>query len=146
MPVQHPWALCAASRHHLLENHHLDDSQNLVPACSMSTLEPWHVCSSFSRKETQTESEIDDDASVAESFVSLSRVRRTEPERIAYFKNQPECSEIDPHRVWCTRCQKHVSLGKKQTYAVRPWEKHREKCDQKVPKSMLYVIFSLQLN
>ncbi|KAF8916053.1 hypothetical protein CPB85DRAFT_365792 [Mucidula mucida] len=88
------------------------------------------------QKETQTESEIDDDASVAESFVSLSRVRRTEPERIAYFKNQPECSEIDPHRVWCTRCQKHVSLGKKQTYAVRPWEKHREKCDQKVPKSM----------
>ncbi|KAF8989010.1 hypothetical protein BDZ89DRAFT_1087513, partial [Hymenopellis radicata] len=88
------------------------------------------------QKETQTESEIDDDASVAESFISLSRVRRTEPERIAYFKNQSECSEIEPHRVWCTRCQKHVSLGKKQTYAVRPWEKHREKCDQKVPKSM----------
>ncbi|KAJ7576997.1 hypothetical protein C8J56DRAFT_972084 [Mycena floridula] len=79
------------------------------------------------------ETEFDDTASVAESFMSTNRVRRTEPERIEYFKNQPECDpQLEPHRVRCLRCRKHVSLGTKTTYAVKPWESHRLRCDQKV--------------
>lgn len=81
--------------------------------------------------------ETDDGASVADSFISTNKIRRTEAERIEYFRNQPECGDIEPHRAFCTRCQKHVGLGKKQTYTVRPWETHRAKCDQKVPASML---------
>ncbi|KAL1716319.1 hypothetical protein EV715DRAFT_255220 [Schizophyllum commune] len=81
--------------------------------------------------------ETDDGASVAESFVSNTKIRRTEAERIEYFRNQPECGEIEPHRAFCTRCNKHVGLGKKQTYTVRPWETHRAKCDQKLPVSMM---------
>ena len=65
------------------------------------------------------------------------RAKRTEAERIEYFRNQPECGEIEPHRAFCTRCNKHVGLGKKQTYTVRPWETHRAKCDQKLPVSMM---------
>ncbi|KIY70563.1 hypothetical protein CYLTODRAFT_408791 [Cylindrobasidium torrendii FP15055 ss-10] len=81
------------------------------------------------QRKAPTESEVDDDGSIAESLISTNRVRRTEVERIAYFENQSECGTVEPHRVNCTRCRKWVSLGKKQTYAVKPWEKHREKCD-----------------
>ncbi|KIK50457.1 hypothetical protein GYMLUDRAFT_51165 [Collybiopsis luxurians FD-317 M1] len=79
-----------------------------------------------------SESDFDDGASVADSVMTNSnRVRRTEEERIEYFKNQPECGSLEPNRVKCTRCQKYVSLGKQTTYNVRPWEKHRAKCDLK---------------
>jgi len=73
----------------------------------------------------------DDNASIADSTVSTSRVRRSETERIQYFENQPECGEMQPHHVQCLRCQKPVNLGRKQTYAVRPWEIHRARCDQR---------------
>ncbi|KAK0188652.1 hypothetical protein F5146DRAFT_1056184, partial [Armillaria mellea] len=89
--------------------------------------------------EPEYQSDEDDNASVAESFISLSRVRRSEAERTEYFKNQPECQfiEDDSHHVKCTRCGKVVSLGTNRPFTVRPWEKHREKCDQQVPSSML---------
>lgn len=32
----------------------------------------------------------------------------------------------------CKRCDKWVNLGRKQTYAVRPWEQHRDQCDRKI--------------
>jgi len=84
-----------------------------------------------------SESEMDDGASVADSVMTTTRVRRTEAERIAYFKNQPECDSLEPHRVKCLRCQRNINLGTKQTFAVRPWELHRAKCDQKVPSSVM---------
>ncbi|KAJ4475041.1 hypothetical protein J3R30DRAFT_3506223 [Lentinula aciculospora] len=80
---------------------------------------------------TPSESDFDDGASIADSIISVNRVRRSESERIEYFKNQPECGTLEPNRVKCLRCQKYVSLGKQTTYKVRPWEKHRAKCDLK---------------
>jgi len=74
--------------------------------------------------------EDDDNVSVADSSVSL-KIRRNEAERIEYFQNQSECGKTDPHHVECLRCGKSVNLGRKQTYAVRPWEIHRARCDQK---------------
>ncbi|ESK94880.1 hypothetical protein Moror_14047 [Moniliophthora roreri MCA 2997] len=84
-----------------------------------------------------SESELDDGASVADSILSTTRVRRTEAERIEYFNNQPEASDVEPHSVTCLRCKKKVGLGKRQTYAVKPWELHRVRCDAKVPPDML---------
>ncbi|KAJ3786959.1 hypothetical protein GGU10DRAFT_350174 [Lentinula aff. detonsa] len=78
-----------------------------------------------------SESDFDDGASVADSIISGNRVRRSEDERIEYFKNQPECGSLEPNQVKCLRCQKYVSLGKRTTYNVRPWENHRSKCDLK---------------
>jgi hypothetical protein len=37
---------------------------------------------------------------------------------------------MEPHRVLCMKCDKWVNLGRQQTYAIRPWEKHRERCDK----------------
>ncbi|KAL0575287.1 hypothetical protein V5O48_006688 [Marasmius crinis-equi] len=84
----------------------------------------------------QSESDFDDGASIAESFMSINKVRRTEAERIEYFNNQPEASNIEAHQVTCLRCKKTISLGKKQTYVVKPWETHRTRCDAKVPSGM----------
>ncbi|KAJ7043723.1 hypothetical protein C8F04DRAFT_728086 [Mycena alexandri] len=90
--------------------------------------------SAIKRKRFATPETVDDNASVAESSISMGagQIRRTEAERIEYFNNQPDCSSIEPHSVTCTRCNKVVQLGRKQTYTVRPWETHRIRCDQRV--------------
>ncbi|KAJ7917511.1 hypothetical protein B0H13DRAFT_1994776 [Mycena leptocephala] len=69
--------------------------------------------SAINRKRFATPETVDDNAS-----------------RIEYFNNQPDCSNIEPHNVTCTRCNKVVQLGRKQTYTVKPWETHRRRCDQ----------------
>jgi len=79
--------------------------------------------------------EDDDNVSVADSSISV-RVRRNEAERVEYFQNQPECGKMEPHHVQCLRCGMSVNLGRKQTYAVRPWEIHRARCDQKPPQTI----------
>ncbi|KAF8226847.1 hypothetical protein L208DRAFT_1406440 [Tricholoma matsutake] len=92
---------------------------------------------SSSRRTATPETEMDDNVSIADSVVTISvgKIRRTETERIEYFRNQSECSTLEPHRALCTRCNKFVNLGRNQTYAVRPWETHRTKCDQQIPSS-----------
>ncbi|KIM90382.1 hypothetical protein PILCRDRAFT_812122 [Piloderma croceum F 1598] len=75
--------------------------------------------------------DIDDSVSIAESSPGSGRVRRTEAERIQLLEADLNCGEMEPHRVYCTSCEKWVNLGKQQTYALRPWEKHRARCDQK---------------
>ncbi|KAE9396892.1 hypothetical protein BT96DRAFT_921818 [Gymnopus androsaceus JB14] len=77
--------------------------------------------SSISQRQiAPSESDFDDGASVADSS-----------ERIEYFKNQPECGSLEANRAKCLRCDKYVALGKQTSYNVRPWEKHRAKCDLK---------------
>ncbi|KAJ7654483.1 hypothetical protein DFH06DRAFT_1092702 [Mycena polygramma] len=81
----------------------------------------------------------DDNVSVAESSMSMGvgAIRRTEAERIEYFNNQSDCSNIEPHNVTCTRCNKTVQLGRKQTYTVKPWETHRKRCDRLTSGSVI---------
>lgn len=76
----------------------------------------------------------DETSSIAESSAG-GRIRRSESERIQYFKDQSQCDDIEPRRVHCARCDKWINLGKRQTYAVRPWEIHRRKCDPRSPVS-----------
>ncbi|KAJ7255490.1 hypothetical protein B0H12DRAFT_534922 [Mycena haematopus] len=93
--------------------------------------------SSINRKRFATPDDVDDSASVAESSMSMGvgTIRRTEAERIEYFNNQPDCSNVSSYSATCTRCNKVVSLGRKQTYTVKPWEKHRKRCDQMIAAS-----------
>ncbi|KAF9466125.1 hypothetical protein BDZ94DRAFT_1252170 [Collybia nuda] len=93
----------------------------------------------LSRRGETPDSEADEGASVtasvADSTISVTTIRRTEDERLAYFKNQPDLGELEDHRAQCTRCGKFVALGKKQKYTVRPWENHRKRCDALVVDS-----------
>ncbi|KZT21590.1 hypothetical protein NEOLEDRAFT_1164557 [Neolentinus lepideus HHB14362 ss-1] len=76
--------------------------------------------------------ESDEDASsVAESSAGAPgtpRVRRTEPERIQHFRDDPHCDQFEEHRVHCTNCDKWISLGKRPTYAITPWANHLKRC------------------
>lgn len=76
----------------------------------------------------------DETSSIAESSAG-GRIRRSESERIQYFKDQPQCDDMEAHRAHCVRCDKWINLGKRQTYTVRPWEIHRQKCDPRSPVS-----------
>lgn len=69
--------------------------------------------------------------SVAESIRGTTRIRRTEAERRQYFENQPECANISPYEVTCTRCDKVLKLDRRRPYHVQRWEKHRLTCDLK---------------
>jgi hypothetical protein len=89
--------------------------------------------------------DVDDSASVVDSSPAALKVRRTEAERIQILKDDAACGEMEPHRAICTRCEKWVNLGKQQTYALRPWEKHRRRCDQKHSVETPYVSHSRNL-
>jgi hypothetical protein len=90
------------------------------------------------------DNDADETSSIAESSFG-SRIRRLEPERIQYFKDQSHCDDSEPHRAHCNRCNRWIYLGKRQTYAVRPWETHRRKCDQVPPVSKESVRFTLNV-
>lgn len=85
------------------------------------------------RSRPMTPDHMDDVSSIAESSPG-SAIRRTQAERVQLFKEDPYCGDMEPHRLLCTRCDTWVNTGKQQTYAVKPWEKHRNRCDQLTPK------------
>ncbi|PFH51785.1 hypothetical protein AMATHDRAFT_2698 [Amanita thiersii Skay4041] len=110
----------------------LDDSlsaPSLNPRPSQASTHPTIPKPLSQRRLDTPGTDVDDNASIAESVRTTGKIRRTEAERILYFKNQPECTNLEPHRVFCTRCETFVNLGQRQTYSVRPWELHRTKCD-----------------
>ncbi|KAG5647861.1 hypothetical protein DXG03_007785 [Asterophora parasitica] len=90
---------------------------------------------SSSRRPASPETDVDDSASVTDSAISTSKMRRSEVERKTYFENEPECGRLEDHSAECTRCGRFVALGRRRKYTVRPWEIHRLKCDQKEPKT-----------
>ncbi|KIK98231.1 hypothetical protein PAXRUDRAFT_134646, partial [Paxillus rubicundulus Ve08.2h10] len=108
-------------------------SKSIHARGSSTSTNSGHVkLSSLARRPESPADDADETSSIAESSTGV-RVRRTEPERMQYLKDQPECSELEAHRAFCTRCNSWVNLGKPRTYTVRRWELHRVKCDQKPP-------------
>ena len=78
-----------------------------------------------SLKGTETQDEGRDDISVAESSKTH---RKTEDERLQFFRSQPECREVEPHRAFCTGCDQWVPLNPNRAYVMRPWLIHRRDC------------------
>ena len=72
----------------------------------------------------------DDVSSIAQSSPVVATIRRTEPERIKILRESEHCGDLEPHKAFCKHCSKWVNLGKQQTYALKPWEAHRKRCDQ----------------
>jgi hypothetical protein len=88
---------------------------------------------------------MEDSVSIVESSPGSARIRRTEAKRIQILEDDVNCGEMEPHRVYCTSCEKWVNLGKQQTYALRPWEKHKTRCDQKQSVEPSYAIYLLNV-
>jgi hypothetical protein len=77
----------------------------------------------------------DENSSISEAAADVTKPRRTEAERSQILKDHPECGDVETHRVYCNRCKKWLSLGKRQAYSLGPWEKHRATCDRKPPRN-----------
>ncbi|KAG6861448.1 hypothetical protein C0995_016539 [Termitomyces sp. Mi166 len=108
--------------------------QALAPACaSAASQKPVSVSSGKglgSRRTASPDTDADDNASIADSVISVGRIRRNEAQRLQYFKNEPLCGALTKDNAECKRCGKSVRLGGRTTYRIRPWEMHRAKCDQ----------------
>ncbi|KAI0048125.1 hypothetical protein FA95DRAFT_1126820 [Auriscalpium vulgare] len=68
----------------------------------------------------------DDAASVAESSRTVNR--RTEEDRIAFFRAQSACGDVEPHRAFCNSCETWVPLNATRRYVMRPWTVHSRQC------------------
>jgi hypothetical protein len=54
--------------------------------------------------------------------------RRNADQRAAILRQDPLLAEVEPHRVYCSLCQKWVQLRQDSTYCANPWQQHRSKC------------------
>jgi len=90
------------------------------------------VIKPLSSQRFQTPDAERDDISVADSSKPSQRKERTEAQRMQFFKDQPECREVEPYRAFCTGCNEWVSLNLKKTYTMQPWLKHRRECRDKL--------------
>ncbi|KZP19375.1 hypothetical protein FIBSPDRAFT_828258 [Athelia psychrophila] len=77
----------------------------------------------------QSTPDMDDSVSIADSAKSASKPRTTPASRIQNIQSHINCGDIEPHRAFCTKCDKWANLGKQQTYSVGMWLKHRARCD-----------------
>ncbi|KAH9975946.1 hypothetical protein BGW80DRAFT_1457477 [Lactifluus volemus] len=80
-----------------------------------------------SLKGTEAQGDSCDDVSVAESS-KYHHHRKTDEERLQFFRSQPECREVEPHRAFCTGCNQWVPLNPSRAYVMRPWLVHRRDC------------------
>lgn len=82
---------------------------------------------SSSRSDSQEEGSDDDAVSIAGS-TKAARKRKREPDRIQFFKDDPQCKDIEPHRALCAKCDTWISLHAKRRYVMQSWTEHRKAC------------------
>ena len=59
---------------------------------------------------------------------TITRTRKSEDERVQYFKSDPLCKEIEAHRALCARCNSWIELNPKRRYIMKEWVAHRKGC------------------
>lgn len=104
-----------------------------MPAISLSWFFLIDVVVISSRRAPTPSEVADDNESVVESTTGTSRRTRTEEQRIQYLLEQPDCGELEPHRAFCKRCDKWVSMGKRDRYPVYMWTRHVKNCKTRKP-------------
>ncbi|OBZ73532.1 hypothetical protein A0H81_06369 [Grifola frondosa] len=82
---------------------------------------------------TQTPESMADDRSSIGDTPRNPRVRKTEAERMQFLQNEPLTGAVEPHRVFCTGCNKWVPLNPKLRYVMRLWVDHRKQCGKQAP-------------
>ena len=56
------------------------------------------------------------------------RPKRSEEERINFFKTDPYVAQFEAYRVLCAGCDKWIRLRSNSSYCSIPWEAHRKSC------------------
>ena len=45
-----------------------------------------------------------------------------------FFKDDPNCADVEPFRALCGRCSKWIALHSKRRYVMQNWIKHSKSC------------------
>ena len=56
------------------------------------------------------------------------RPKRSEEERINFFRTDPYVAQFEAYRVLCAGCDKWIRLRSNSSYCSIPWEAHRKSC------------------
>ena len=56
---------------------------------------------------------------------------RNEEERKKALEDDPRCSEVRPHEVFCLMCKRWIKLYKEVSYIDSNWLRHAERCELK---------------
>lgn len=59
--------------------------------------------------------------------------RRTEKQRRAFLRDDPQTQEVEPQRVLCRACQKWIRLSTATNYALANWQCHKQRCRGSTP-------------
>lgn len=68
------------------------------------------------------------DEAVATDEATPARKRKSEGDRIQFFKNDPLCKELEPLRALCANCNTWVDLHQKRKYVMKEWVVHQKSC------------------
>ena len=52
-------------------------------------------------------------------------------ERRKVLESDRRCSDVEPQRVFCLMCKRHIGLHQKKDYSIVNWFKHAEACIRK---------------
>ncbi len=68
------------------------------------------------------------DEAIGADEVTPSRKRKSEQDRIQFFKDDPLCKELEPLRALCGNCHNWVDLHDKRRYVMKEWVTHQKLC------------------
>lgn len=60
-------------------------------------------------------------------------IRRTQAQRRAFLRDDPQAQEVESRRVLCRSCQKWIKLSGGSQYSLCNWHAHKERCHGSTP-------------
>ena len=87
-----------------------------------------HVCTHRKHALTSDRSHGAEDTSDDATSVKAMRKRKSEKERIEWFREDRACEQLEPHRVFCKGCHQWIDLHPKLKYVMKTWIAHRRTC------------------
>ena len=84
--------------------------------------------SSQSPEPTPLPSPVSVNAQTMQTQRKKRRPKRSEEERINFFKTDPYVAQFEAYRVLCAGCDKWIRLRSNSSYCSIPWEAHRKSC------------------
>lgn len=89
---------------------------------------PEGSASSQSREPTPLPSPTSVSTSTVQTQRKKRRPKRSEEERINFFRTDPYVAQFEAYRVLCAGCDKWIRLRSNSSYCSIPWEAHRKSC------------------
>ena len=89
---------------------------------------PEGSASSQSREPTPLPSPASVTTPILQTQRKKRRPKRSEEERINFFRTDPYVAQFEAYRVLCAGCDKWIRLRSNSSYCSIPWEAHRKSC------------------